>query len=224
MRRWLRITILALFVVLGLAAIFLLVAYRATQHVPDFYREALTAESSAQEKDSDRMLQRAASLHNSVKRQGTWQGEFTAAEVNGWLATDLPRNQPQLLPRGFHDPRVKIEPDGVTLACLIERGGLRCVVSLEVDVYVDTPNVISLRVRKARAGAIPWPLGQILEGVSEAGRRADLRVRWRQAGGDPVALISLPPVQGNRGKIIRIEKIGLDQGVIHVAGVTEAAK
>lgn len=224
MRRWLRITILVLCALLGLTAILLLAVYRAAQHVPDFYREALTAEPGMQQKDSDRMLQRATSLHNSVKRQGTWQGEFTAAEVNGWLATDLPQNYPHLLPRGFRDPRVKIEPDGITVACLIERGGLRCVVSLEVDVYLDAPNVVAMRVRKARAGAIPWPLDRVLEAASEAARRADLRVRWRQAGGDPVALISLPPVEGGHGKTIRIEKIRLDNGTIRVSGATEQAK
>ena len=224
MQRWLRILLLISCVVAGLAAIVLLIVYRATQQVPEFYREALAAEPEVQQKNSDRMLQRATTLHNSVKRAGAWQGEFTAAEVNGWLATDLPRNFAGLLPPAMRDPRVRIAPDGITLACLIERGGLHCVVSLEVDVYLDAPNVLAFRLRKARAGAVPWPLGQVLEGASEAARHSDLRVRWQQAKGDPVALVTLPPVAGGGGRTIRIEKIQLEDGVIRVAGTTERAK
>ena len=224
MRRLLRIGLLLLCVVLAAAGILLLVAYRAIQHAPDFYREALLAESAEQKKAADRMLQQATTLHNSVRHEGQWHAEFTADEINGWLATDLARNQPQSLPDGFRDPRVKIDPDGITLACQVERRGLHAVVSLNFDVYLDAPGVLAVRIRRARAGAVPWPLGQVLEAISQAARRANLRIQWRQSGNDPVALISIPSADGSNARIIRVDKIQLVEGAIQIAGATERGK
>jgi hypothetical protein len=47
-----------------------------------------------------------------------------------------------------------------------------------------------------------------------------LGIRWLQARGDPVALISLAPIEGQRGKPIRIDQIRLDGGAIHISGST----
>ena len=170
------------------------------------------------------MLQQATTLHNSVRHEGQWHAEFTAAEINGWLATDLARNQPQSLPGGFHDPRVKIDPDGVTLACQIDRRGVHAVVSLNFDVYLDSPNVVAVRIRRARAGALPGRWARFFEAVSQAAGRANVRIQWRQAGSDPVALISIPPVDGGRARVIRVEKIQLVEGAVQIAGTTERGK
>ena len=101
-------TRIALWIGGGLAlavGVALFAVYRATQYVPDFYRRALDADAKEQEKASDEMLQRTAALVSDVKTKDRWQARFTAEQINGWLAWDLPRNYPQSLPESIRDPR-----------------------------------------------------------------------------------------------------------------------
>ena len=73
----------------------LLGLYLAAQHEPAFYRDTLAANRSALEKGSDRMLRKAAALGSVSTRSGPWEIRITAAEINGWLAVDLPRTIPR---------------------------------------------------------------------------------------------------------------------------------
>ena len=217
---------IALYVLGGLllaAVVILVVLYRASQQVPEFYKQALAADQHGQEKASDKMIQQATALSSDIQREGRWHAVFSADEVNGWLAVDLARNYADSLPPNLHDPRVVIELDGITLGCRVEQGGLSMVVTLKVDVYLEAPNVVALRIRKARAGAIPWPLEKTLKGISEAARRADLQIRQGMADRDPVVLVTIAPTL-KRGKVARIDKIQLGQGEVYVAGTTERKK
>lgn len=219
-----RIVIRVLIGILVLTVIGLVVFYRAARHVPKFYQEALAIEPAVQEKASEQMVKAATKLQNNLYHDGGWRAVFTAEQINGWLAVDLQRNFAASLPREFHDPRVSITPEGITLACRAESKGFSSVVSLEVTAYLESPNVIALRVRKARAGAIPWPLDQVLKAISEAARRSELRLEWRQAEGDPVALITLPPIPGKHGREVRIQTLKLEKDSIHVDGTTLRTK
>ncbi|MGA2033630.1 MAG: hypothetical protein ABSG68_15355 [Thermoguttaceae bacterium] len=200
----------------------LLGVYLALRHEPAFYRRALTGDAAAEKKASEKMLQGVAHLGSNLAKQGQWQAVFSAEEINGWLAVDLPRNHPDALPQGMHDPRVVIEPDGVTLACRMDRGGLSGVVSVKVDLYLQEPNVVALRVRSARLGAIPGPLKPVLDAISAAGRHAGIPVDWRQADGDPVALVSIPPPRDPHGKRVRIDTLRLSPGQIYLSGATQS--
>ena len=219
-----RIATILSVIIIALVAVALVVAYRASQHVPDFYNQELAIQPEAQVKESDRMLQQATTLHNAIRREGQWQEVFTAATINGWLAVDLPRNHPQALPAGMSNPRVHIAPNGVTLACQIDRSGFHGVISLEVDAYIESPNVIGLRIHQARLGALPWSLDRVLRGISDAARQSSLVIQWRQTDGDPVALITLPHPSASKGKVFRIETIRLDENSITIAGTTAREK
>jgi hypothetical protein len=217
-----RLRTIVFIVLLGaLAAVLalLLVLYYATQRVPEFYSEALEAEPAAQAAAAEQMDRQIASLHNNAVRAGDWHIVFTAEQINGWLAVNAPRD-PDLQSRHLSDPRVAIRPDGITVACQAEFGGVHSVVSLDAEFYMDSPRVLAVRIRKVRAGALPWPTGQVLRGISAACHRASVLVQWRQADGDPVALINLPSIEGEHGKVIRIEQIRLEQGAIHILGTT----
>jgi hypothetical protein len=219
MRRGPRILLLVVLGVLALAAAALLLAVWATQQVPEFYRDALAAEPAAQAAAADQMDRQLTTIQGAAVGEGAWQVDFTADEINGWLAVKA-GDDPELLARGLRAPRVRVRPGGITIACQAERAGLHSIVCLDVDVYMDSPGVVGLRIRKLRAGALPWPPARVLRGISEACRRAGLGVRWLQAGGDPVALISLGQIEGHHGKPIRIEQIRLDEDGIHISGVT----
>lgn len=225
MRKVLRVTfvfgvIAALFFIIGLLAVYL-----ALRHEPRWYAEAVaTADRAAEEKASGQMLQRAADLTSSLKSKGGWKIAFTAEEINGWLAVDMPNNHPDLLPKSLGGPRVIIEPDGVTLACRASHSGISTVVSLKVDVYLAEENLVAVRIRKARAGSLPWSLSKVVDGFTKSAARSDVRLSWRQIDGDPLALIKIPKTQGPGDRQIRVTTLRLDEGKIIVGGSTSAKK
>lgn len=203
---------------LGLAG---LAVYRASRQTPEFYRKAMESDPAAQSEASHRMLGKSSDLLSAMKREGAWHALFTAEEINGWLAVDLVRNHPDAIPEGIFDPRIAINPEQISLACRTDRGGGNGVLSLTVEPYVPEPNVIAVRFRRARLGAIPLPLKQVLDGVTEAGRQSGLRLQWHQVDGDPVALFRMPPPDRGDKWSVRIDSLRLAEGEIYLSGTVK---
>jgi hypothetical protein len=196
------------------------VVYRALKHVPEFYQQAMQVDVKAHQAGIAKMQRQVAGLVSDVKREGRWQAVFTAEQINGYLAVELAKNRPDVLPSNLSDPRVSIAKDGVTIAARFRSSALDTVVSLGVDVYLSGPNVVALRVQRVRAGSFPLPLDRILSEVSQGTNRLEWEVRWGQEGGDPVALVTIPPPRNPGEKLVEIDAIELDEGVIRVAGTS----
>ena len=210
--------------ILGLLLVMSLGLYWASRYEPAFYRQALAADAAAQEKGSEQMLRQALAFQNSLKREGAWQATFTAEQINGWLAFDLRRNHPQALPAEFHEPCVAIQPSCLQLACRYENGPTSSVLCLTVEPYVPEPNVLALRIVRARAGLLPLPLGDVLKSISQAAQNAECKLSWGQADGDPVALIAFPS-PGEKGEMaITIKTVRLSEGKIYISGSTRKNK
>ncbi len=201
----------------GLSALW---AYRATQQVPQFYQVAVAIEPEVQKQASDECLEQAAALAGDVRKFGHWEAEFTAEQINGWLAVDLKENFPDLLPPEIQDPRVQIGAHEATLACRYQPDQVASVLSLTFDVYPYAPNVIAVRIVRARAGALPLPLNQVLEAITDAFQSLNVQLQWRQADGDPVALITIPPPRDKHDRPLELESLELRDGFIYVAGET----
>ena len=202
--------------ILGLAAI----GYWAVQREPAFYRQALAHEPARLEEASDELLQHTTALVSDARQAGEWQALFTAEQVNGWLAVDLPQNHPDVLPREIIDPRVMFQPGRAKIGCRLEQAGISTIASLEVELYMAHPNVLAIRFCKARAGAVPVPLASILERFSAAAADSNLRLEWQQASGDPVALLTLGSSK-EHGTEFFLEQVELREGAIYLAGQTE---
>ncbi len=192
--------------------------YWASQRVPTFYRQAMAADPAAQRKASDTLVKRATALASDAQKRGPWRAVFSAEQINGWLAVDLVENHTDLLPPELSDPRVEITADHVTIACRYRDGRLTTVLSLTVEPYLSEPNVISLRIRKARAGDVPLPLGKVLDAITQAARQSGARLEWRQADGDPVAVITIPPPSDAKQKHLTVEQLELRDSEIYLSG------
>jgi len=203
-------------------AVVLLGVYLAARQVPEFYSTAMDIPPAKLEEASDRMLQQATALVGAVKQKGDWKALFTAEQINGWLAVDLKKNHPDTLPPTLRDPRVAIEPTQITLACRVEREGTGSVLSLTVQPYVPEPNVVALRIVKARVGLLPVPLQPVLDRFSQAARAMQLHLEWRRSQGDPVAMISLP-ANAEADQIMKVETLRLGDGEIYIAGSTQSS-
>jgi hypothetical protein len=210
--------IVALFFIVGLMAVYL-----ALQQEPQWYAQTIEkVDHQAEEKASDEMLRRAADLTSSLETKGQWLIAFTADQINGWLAVDMPKNHPNMLPKQLTDPRVAIDPNGVTLACRATQASVTTVISLKVDVYLSKGNTVAVRIRKARAGSLPWSLGKVVDGCTKAAHEAKLNMTWRHIDSDPVALIKIPVEQRSGKHQILITTLQLEEGRILVGGITGA--
>jgi hypothetical protein len=222
-RKILRILGLALALVLAVGGFTFLGAYRASQHVPEFYERAIKVEPTVQAEAGHALERQVLDLHNEVRSEGRWQAVFTDEEINGWLAVDLPAKFPDALPPEVRDPRVAIDPQQAQIACRYDGGSAQAVISLALEIRLtDEPNVIAVRIRQARAGLLPLPIRQGLDKVSAAARAAGIPLRWSQKDGDPVALVTVPVEHKEYAhRLVRLETLELRAGEILLGGRTE---
>jgi hypothetical protein len=94
--------------------------------------------------------------------------------------------------------------------------------SISCDLYLSAPSVVAIRVKSMRAGLAPLPLGQALEAITHAAQAMGAPIEWRRDGGDPVALISIVPLDSNASqrRIASIDRIELRAGELAIAGHT----
>ena len=198
--------------------------YWASQRVPRFYRDALEQEPTAQRQASEQMLENASALASNVSKEGRWSALFTADQINGWLAVDAVENHPELLSADISNPRVLIQA-GPCDVRLPPRPGQPVDRRDALGPTATWSNRTSspLRIERARAGVLPIPLSQILDGVAEAARRLKLHLAWRQVDGDPVALITIPPTRDSDDTEYQLEALELRDGEIYLAGRTQRA-
>jgi uncharacterized protein YpmS len=221
MRKRLQLTVIALLAVVLCAGIALLLTYRSLKHVPPFYNQALAANSVKQEIASEELGSRATALYNDVRLRQKWEALFTDDQINGFLAVDLPEKHPRLLPKDVREPRVAITPEHVTLGFQVEASGVTTVFSVEADVYLSEPNVIALHLQGARAGKLPLPLQKVLDHISVAAQRLKIPLRWAQADGDPVALLTIEPTSPQGKHRMQLETLELHDGEVYVAGSSQ---
>jgi hypothetical protein len=164
------------------------------------------------------MLRRSAALASDANRRGRWQAIFRADQINGWLAIDLVQNHPKLLPPELNDPRVAIHSGQIIVGCRYH-GQVSAVVSLEADVSMQETNVVAVRIRRARAGAIPLPLDKLMPDAIRSLQNAGFLVELRQSGADPVLLVTLR-LQTDRGRELLLKTLILRDGELDVAGET----
>lgn len=195
-------------------------AYYASQQVPDFYHKALAEPPPDQEKKSDAFITEATELYNELRREGRWEALFTAEEINSWLAVDLVRNHSGSLPPGISNPRIALADGGVILACRYETSKISTVLSLHVDASLAEDNVIALRFRKARAGNLPLPMGEVLDNLSREAARHNIPVRWLQADSDPVALISIPAPAREQKLVYSVDTMRIGERGVYISGTS----
>lgn len=193
--------------------------YRSLVYVPEFYSQALAVGAPELQQSNREMLRRTAALNNDLKRTGEWQALFTDQQINGWLAVDVPKNHPDLLPAEIENPRVRITPAGVAAGARFE-GEVSAVVSVELSVQLSSTNVLAVRINKARVGDVPWPLDGVIEEVVAAATGWGFQVEQTHTEGDPVLLVTLPPDLHDGPRRVLLERLELREGEVFLSGRT----
>ena len=222
-RKILRIVALLSIVLVAVAAVLMFVAYRASQQVPHFYQQALHIEPDAGAQAGDELERQVLDLANEAREEGYWEAVFTEAQINGWLAADLPEKFPHILPAGTDQPRVSINPKRIKIACRYQRGNVNTVISFDLSVSLTSEtNTLAIRVSKVRAGALPVPLKRFLAPITKVSADSDITLRWSQTDGDPLALVTVPHQHEDYlHREIYLETFELLDGEIVLAGRTQ---
>ncbi|QDU93995.1 hypothetical protein [Lignipirellula cremea] len=224
MKKFLRYA-LALILLLGIGGACLVFGvFKAAQHEPEFYREALQATPEVHEAAGDVLEKHVLDLRNDLRREGLWEAIFTDEQINGWLASDLPEKFPTVLPAGVSDPRIAIRPAAAMIGCRYEDERVSTVLSLSLQLSLtDEPNVVAVRILGVRAGLLPVPITDWLDKITERARQSDIDLRWEQIDGDPVALVHVPVEHEDFSRRqIHIEQIEMRDGELYLAGISEA--
>lgn len=223
MRRFLKISSIVAAVAIVLGGVALLAVYKASQRVPEFYREAIAVAPQEQQPARDEFVAQATALASDLNDEGCWHSLFTVEQINAWLALELVEHYPDLMPVELHEPRVSIRANEATIGCRYQCGDVATVLSLTFDAYLQEPNVVALRIRHARAGALPVPLAEVLDSISHAARELNLQLEWRKSHGDPVALVTLPQPRDDHSGQLNLETLELRDGELFLSGTIRKA-
>ena len=194
--------------------------YRSTQQLPDFYKAALEVDEQQYAEAGAQFESQVAQLSSDLRQAGLWEATFTEEQVNGWLASDLPRKFPDALPRRIRDPRLSIVPESVTLVFQVESQRLSGVVTCDLTVYcTDLPNQIAVRFDRVRSGMVSLPVSQWLDPITTGLQQAGVQMEWTEDQGRPVALVTLPDAEMADGDVI-VDNIELQTGQVTISGHT----
>jgi len=185
---------------------------------PGFYRERLAAAVTiATEQAARRLVTKVASLQAAFDREGSWEAALEEDECNGWLAVDLPRNHAALLPPGWQDPRMALEPGRVRVAVRRIVGPLDVIVALAIDVRLRQRNVVECTVADARLGAIPLPRAAWLHWLAARLAPSGLPLEIRRRDGGSVLAVTIPAVGRQR---VTLDALAVGVREVLFAGTT----
>lgn len=225
MGRVLRFSAIAVLGLLLAAAALVWWAARQAFYQPEPYRRALEVAPETAQRENDEFLRRAAQWQRAGQRVGGWEVRFSPAQLNGWLAVDLPQNHPESLPPHLQNPRVALGNGTITLFAQTVWAGREVVMSVEVEPLLLSPTLLGLRLRGLRAGRLPLPQRELIDRVSLAAAEAGIALQWQQIDGDPLAILPI----GNDGRVISrqgesilvaIDRVSISPAELVVAGRT----
>jgi hypothetical protein len=206
--------ILLLFV--GSAAATLLSLLR---HEPSFYRRAAVPAGAERQRLSKQFIGDAGTFLSRVKDSDKWRATFSEEQINSFLEEGFVLREVKslTLPEHITDPRVALEPDRIRLGFRYHLGQLSSVVSIDMRVWLTTnePNVVALEIQGIRAGALPVSAQTILEWLSEAAERNNVKLSWYRLKGNPVAILRF---QSEQRSNLLLDFLDLKEGTIDIQG------
>ena len=219
MRKWIHRLGLAAAVLCLMAAVGAFSVYRMSRWQPAFYDSSVQVDRQQAASAGDQFERKILAVHNEVVDDRGWRIAILEEQVNGWLATVLPEKFPEMLPDFVQDPRVQFRAGQAELACRYVGPRFSAVASVVVEPFLtEQPNVIALRIRQARLGALPGLKKRLVERASREARRRGFPLQWTQVDSDPVALLTLDAPATSQRADLRLEVLQLSAGQLVIGG------
>lgn len=185
-----------LFLALALLTAFAAVATGAlvvtVKRDPAFYTAADRPDDWDAHERAAKLLTRVLDLQNDIRAKEEWGDTFTADELNCFFAEHMgPKDGlTDVLPKGFHSPRIAIEGDRLKLGLRYREGFWSSVVWLELKLWLvaDQVNVAAVEVCDLKAGRLPFGSQSILDRIGDVARESSIDVTWYRNKSNPVGL------------------------------------
>jgi len=161
--------------------------------VPRFYRDALDQQTNPRERQRQalHLEQRTMRLVDDIYHADEWSQDFTEAQINSWLAEELPRHRAHWLPIGVSEPRLHFTEDTIHLAFHYSDEYWNAVVSVQLKPDIQSANCLAVEFTSARAGGIPLPMDDVLAEMSRMLTESGCLHVWTQRNGHQVILVEL---------------------------------
>jgi hypothetical protein len=188
---------------------------------PAFYAARLRPPPEA-EPAARRLVTKLAAVEAAARSPGRFEAAIGEAEINGFLAVDLPRNHAAVLPSWIAAPRVMLEPRLVSIAARLGGGPVAPVAHAVVELELVAVGQLHCRLVRAGLGALPLPRGPLLHRLAAAVRQAGATAELRRVDGETRLVVTMPAGPG--GATPRLEALAIGPGELLLAGTTEAAR
>lgn len=184
---FLALALLAAFAALAAGAIVF-----AAKREPGFYTAAGRPIDWDSHERSAKLLTRVLDLQNDIRAKEEWGDTFTAEELNCFFAENMgPKDGLcELLPKGFHSPRIAIDGDRLKLGVRYREGFWSGVVWMELKIWLvaEQVNVAAVEVCDLKAGILPFGSQSILDRIGDMARDSSMEATWYRNRSNPVGL------------------------------------
>lgn len=186
-----------MFLALALLAAFATVATGALIFIakrdPGFYTATANRPTDFDSHEqAAKLLTRVLDLQNDIRAKEEWGDTFTAEELNCFFAENMgPKDGLcELLPKGFHSPRIVIEGDRLKLGVRYREGFWSGVIWMEVKIWLvaDQVNVAAVEVCDLKVGGLPFGSQSILDRIGDVARDSSMDATWYRNKSNPVGL------------------------------------
>jgi hypothetical protein len=216
---WLRRIVIGLLVLVAVAGVGMVAVYRATQWVPPFYEQRLGLDSTELAQAGDQLEQQLQAIQETHEDETVWNTILTEDQVNGWLAVNLKKKFPRLLPYSVRNPRVAFTPDDALIACQYASKTMSAVISLNVNARAtERKNVVAVTLTNAKLGAVPGLLDMAIEEINQAAKRAKIDLEWAEEDGADVAYITIPEHLIDDQHRFELHDVEIANGELRIAG------
>lgn len=212
----------------GLAVLLVLAVgfyfYRAVTALPEEYVEVLQTNPEQLEQARQSLESNLAALYSDSQQAPAttpptgWQTQVTQDQVNGWLATRLDEELPEVRSNGVEAPRVLFDTDQVTLGFQLHSGKLAAVVLLRVAPFVLENGRLAVEVLEARIGSAKLPVGRIVEASRPLLQQADAPLEWMEDQGRSVLVVNFEELASDSGRRRTLEAVRVEQGRLLATG------
>lgn len=216
MRRWSYLASIALLIVIVVGGGIGL--YSILHAEPVQYVRSEVPPGEERVRESHKFEQKAFDLINEIQF-GEYTVEFTAAQINSWLAEDfVETNLAKQLPPEISDPRVSFEPGRIFIAFRYGGDAVNTIVSIQAKVWMVRReiNVVALEIEKLRAGALPLTPKVLQDRITEWCRGQNVDVQWYRNEGNPVAILRFQ--YDRREPSVQLQELELREGSIYLKG------
>lgn len=189
---------------------------------PAFYAQLADGADWMDGDKASALLTRVQDLKNDIRSKAEWAGTFQGDDLNAFCRENLCEGTAyaNLLPKGFHSPRLVVDGDRVKLGVRYGHGFWSTVLWVEMKAWLvkNDTNVIAVELCGFKAGGVSIGCQTLLDGLSEAAHDSNIEVSWYRHEGNPVGLFRFYADQLRPTTQIHTFKIA--DGKLAVAGRT----